>query len=118
MAFSLSALVLAALGYWGDAQVVLGLLAVAAFLESALGLCLGCKVFARPHAGRHGASGGVRALQQHLGEGTRAGVMSAKDGAQLSRRAGNRLMLHQTLSRIASFALVYEPKLTVPEPER
>ena len=45
-AFSLTALVLTVLGYWGDAQVVLGLLAVAALLESALGLCLGCKVFA------------------------------------------------------------------------
>jgi hypothetical protein len=44
--FSLSALVLTALGYWGEAQVVLGLLAVAALLESALGLCLGCRVFA------------------------------------------------------------------------
>jgi Domain of unknown function (DUF4395) len=28
------------------AQIMLGLLALAAFLESALGLCLGCKVFA------------------------------------------------------------------------
>ena len=46
VAFSISALILTALGYWGAAQVVLGLLAVAAFLESALGLCLGCKVFA------------------------------------------------------------------------
>jgi hypothetical protein len=46
VAFSVSALILTALGYWGAAQVVLGLLAVAAFLESALGLCLGCKVFA------------------------------------------------------------------------
>ncbi len=46
VAFSLSAVVLTALGYWGAAQAVLGLLAVAAFLESALGLCLGCRVFA------------------------------------------------------------------------
>ncbi len=45
VAFSLSAVVLTALGYWGAAQAVLGLLAVAAFLESALGLCLGCRVF-------------------------------------------------------------------------
>ncbi len=44
--FSLSAVVLTALGYWGAAQAVLGLLVVAALLESALGLCLGCKVFA------------------------------------------------------------------------
>jgi len=44
--FSLSAVFLTALGYWGAAQVVLGLLVVAAFLESALGLCLGCKAFA------------------------------------------------------------------------
>jgi hypothetical protein len=46
VAFSVTALILTALGYWGAAQVVLGLLAVAAFLESALGLCLGCKTFA------------------------------------------------------------------------
>ena len=46
VAFSLSAVILTALGYWGAAQAVLGLLAVAAFLESALGLCLGCRVFA------------------------------------------------------------------------
>jgi hypothetical protein len=43
--FSVTALTLAALEYWGAAQIVLGLLATAAFLESALGLCLGCKVF-------------------------------------------------------------------------
>jgi hypothetical protein len=46
VAFSVSALVLTVLGYWGAAQIVLGLLASAAFLESALGLCLGCKAFA------------------------------------------------------------------------
>ena len=46
VAFSLTALILTVLGYWGAAQVVLGLLAVAATLESVLGLCLGCKVFA------------------------------------------------------------------------
>jgi len=44
--FSVSALVLAALGYWGAAQIVLALLASAAFLESVFGYCLGCKVFA------------------------------------------------------------------------
>jgi hypothetical protein len=43
--FSVTALTLAALEYWGAAQIVLGLLATAAFLESALGLCLGCKAF-------------------------------------------------------------------------
>lgn len=46
VAFSLTATVLVALDQWGAAQVVLGLLATAAFLESALGLCLGCKAFA------------------------------------------------------------------------
>lgn len=47
VAFSVTAAVLA-LGFeqWGAAQVVLGMLAGAAFLESAFGLCLGCKVFA------------------------------------------------------------------------
>jgi hypothetical protein len=44
--FSGAALVLTVLGYWGAAQIVLGLLSLAAFLESALGICLGCKAFA------------------------------------------------------------------------
>lgn len=44
-AFSVTALVLAILGQWGAAEIALLLLAVAAFLEAALGLCLGCKVF-------------------------------------------------------------------------
>jgi hypothetical protein len=44
--FSTVALALTVTDHWGAAQVVLGLLAVAAFLESALGLCLGCKAFA------------------------------------------------------------------------
>jgi hypothetical protein len=44
--FSVTALVLTILGYWGAAQIVLGLLALAALLESAFGLCLGCKAFA------------------------------------------------------------------------
>jgi hypothetical protein len=44
-AFSVTALVLAILGQWAAAEVVLLLLAAAAFLEAALGLCLGCKVF-------------------------------------------------------------------------
>src|SRR6202161_531568 len=46
VAFSVTALVLTGLGYWTAAEVFLGLLAAAAFLESALGLCLGCKAFA------------------------------------------------------------------------
>jgi hypothetical protein len=45
-AFSLSALGLATVDSWGAAQVVLGLLASAAFLESAFGFCVGCKAFA------------------------------------------------------------------------
>src|SRR5271167_3564920 len=45
VAFSVSALILTGLGYWTAAEVVLGLLAGAALLESALGLCLGCKTF-------------------------------------------------------------------------
>jgi hypothetical protein len=47
VAFSITAVVLA-FGFdnWARAQVVLGLLAGAAFLESAFGLCLGCKAFA------------------------------------------------------------------------
>lgn len=45
--FSVTAAVLA-LGFdrWAAAQVVLGLLAGAAFLEAAFAFCLGCKVFA------------------------------------------------------------------------
>ena len=46
VAFSFTALGLTAAGDWGAAEVVLGLLATAAFLESVLGLCLGCKAFA------------------------------------------------------------------------
>jgi hypothetical protein len=46
VSFSVAALVLTILGYWGAAQIVLGLLALAALLESAFGLCLGCKAFA------------------------------------------------------------------------
>ena len=45
-AFSLTALVLTGLGYWTAAEVVLALLASAAFLESAFAICLGCKAFA------------------------------------------------------------------------
>jgi hypothetical protein len=46
VAFSVTALILTALGYWTGAGVFLGLLAAAALLESAFGLCLGCKAFA------------------------------------------------------------------------
>ena len=46
VAFSVTALLLTATGHWGPAQVVLGLLAGAAFLESAFAFCLGCKMFA------------------------------------------------------------------------
>ena len=46
VAFSGTATVLVLLGQWGPAQVVLGLLGGAAFLESVFGLCLGCKAFA------------------------------------------------------------------------
>jgi Domain of unknown function (DUF4395) len=44
-AITLLALGLTVAGAGGAAQVVLGLLCVAAFLESALGFCLGCRVF-------------------------------------------------------------------------
>ena len=43
--FSVTALMLTILGYWGAAQIFLGLLATAAVLESVFGLCLGCKAF-------------------------------------------------------------------------
>ena len=46
VAFSVTAVVLTGLGFWGAAQIVLGLLVLAAFLESAFGLCLGCRAFA------------------------------------------------------------------------
>ncbi len=45
-AFSLTALVLVVVDQWFAAQVVLGMLVTAAFLEAAFGLCLGCKAFA------------------------------------------------------------------------
>lgn len=44
--FSLTATALLVAGAWDAARVVLGMLAAAAFLESAFGLCLGCKAFA------------------------------------------------------------------------
>jgi hypothetical protein len=43
--FSVTALILTLLGYWGAAQIVLLFLVAAALLESVFGLCLGCKVF-------------------------------------------------------------------------
>ncbi|MCO8128510.1 DUF4395 domain-containing protein [Acidimicrobiia bacterium EGI L10123] len=46
VAFSVTALVLVLAGQWGAAQVALGMLATAAFLEAAFALCLGCKAFA------------------------------------------------------------------------
>ena len=46
MAFSGTALVLALTHHWFAAQVVLGLLIVAASLEAFAGFCLGCKAFA------------------------------------------------------------------------
>jgi hypothetical protein len=46
VAFSVTAVVLTILGFWGAAEIVLGLLTAAALLESVLGLCLGCKAFA------------------------------------------------------------------------
>jgi hypothetical protein len=46
VSFSVTALVLTALGYWGAAQIVLAFLCAAALLESVFGYCLGCKVFA------------------------------------------------------------------------
>ncbi len=46
VAFSGGALALLLTDHWFGAQVVLGLLVLAASLEAFLGLCLGCKVFA------------------------------------------------------------------------
>ena len=47
VAFSVTALVLTyGFDAWGAAQIVLGLLVTAAFLESVFAICLGCKVFA------------------------------------------------------------------------
>jgi hypothetical protein len=46
VAFSVTALVLTGFGYWTAAEVFLGLLATAALLESAFGICLGCRAFA------------------------------------------------------------------------
>jgi hypothetical protein len=46
VAFSGTALLLTALGYWTAAEVALVLLGFAALLESAFGICLGCTTFA------------------------------------------------------------------------
>ncbi|MGC4933800.1 DUF4395 domain-containing protein [Gordonia sp. DT30] len=45
LTFSVTALVLSLLGYGLAAQIVVGLLIVAATLESVVGLCLGCVAF-------------------------------------------------------------------------
>ena len=45
VAFSVTALVLTVLGYWTAAEAVLALLGVAALLESAFAVCLGCMTF-------------------------------------------------------------------------
>ncbi len=45
------------------ADVLLGLVIVAATLESVFALCLGCKIFAHADAGRGDSRGGVRELQ-------------------------------------------------------
>jgi hypothetical protein len=44
--FSVTALLLTIFGQWGWAQIVLGLLSVAALLESVFAICLGCMAFA------------------------------------------------------------------------
>jgi hypothetical protein len=44
--FSVTMLMLTGLGNWVTAEIVVGVLATAAFLESAFGLCVGCKAFA------------------------------------------------------------------------
>jgi Domain of unknown function (DUF4395) len=46
VAFTVTALVLTLTGYDLEARIVLGLLVVAATLESVFAICLGCKVFA------------------------------------------------------------------------
>ena len=46
VAFSFTATAFVIAGLWGAAQITLLLLASAALLEAALGLCLGCKAFA------------------------------------------------------------------------
>jgi hypothetical protein len=46
VAFSGTALALTLLGYWTAAEAALALLGVAALLESAFGICLGCATFA------------------------------------------------------------------------
>lgn len=44
--FTLTAAALTGLGLWGAAQVALGVIVVAALLESVFAFCIGCKVFA------------------------------------------------------------------------
>lgn len=46
VAFSVTATALVIVDQWDAARVVLAMLGAAAFLESAFGLCLGCKAFA------------------------------------------------------------------------
>ncbi len=51
---------------WGAAKIVLGLLATAAFLESAFGFCLGCKAFALLVRAGAVPDDVCETLQQHL----------------------------------------------------
>ena len=76
VAFSLTALVLTGLGYWTGAEVMLGLLASAAFLESAFGSVPGLQGVRDPDARRRDTGGGLRALQRHLGRAPRRGRVS------------------------------------------
>jgi hypothetical protein len=46
VAFSVGALLLTVTGHWFAAQVLLGMLTTAAFLEAGFGICLGCMAFA------------------------------------------------------------------------
>lgn len=46
VAFTVTAAILTAFGAWDAAKITLGLIIVAAFLESVVGYCLGCKAFA------------------------------------------------------------------------
>jgi hypothetical protein len=81
---------------WAAAQVVLALLAGAAFLEAALGLCLGCRAFAMlmclgssPPKRASAAVSCGEAVPPASGPECRSGSTSGCDGKAVSRGPRN-----------------------------
>ena len=88
--FSTTALVLwFGVGAHGAAWVVVGLLAVAALLESAFGVCLGCKVFSALMRVGLIPRVGVRGVRRHHAASPRTAAGAGR-GLKARRRRGGR----------------------------